>query len=346
MWRAFPFLQPRVTHPQGVETGSAQVSVMAARRYRDGVAAGEVDINRPVLEPPGSDEFVWIGLHEPDEAELAKVGASFGLHPLALEDARKGQQLPKVELYGDQLFLILRTAHLEKDKIGYGETSVFLGAAFIVTVRHGSARAHSDLRARLEGAPTALAHGPDYVLHAIMDFIVDGYFPIVESLEEQVLAMEAAAGEAFLDHDQIRHIFAIRREIVRFQRALSLMADVAGRLVNHAMPNIDADMLPYFRDVQDHVRRAEYQVAGLREYLTSVAETSSLLEQRRQGDITRKLAAWAAILAVPTAIAGIYGMNFVHMPELRWRYGYPGVMAALFAACGYLYYRFRKSGWL
>ncbi|MCW2410279.1 MULTISPECIES: magnesium and cobalt transport protein CorA [unclassified Sphingobium] len=322
------------------------MTVIAARRYRNGKVVGDVDIHCPRHDRLPAGEFVWIGLHEPDAEELAQVGTCFGLHPLAQEDARKGKQLPKLELYGDQLFLILRTAHLEGDLIGYGETSVFLGADFIVTVRHGSARAHSDLRARLESAPAALAHGPDYVLHAIMDFIVDGYFPVVDALEEQVLAMEAAAGEAFLDSDQIRQIFATRREIVRFQRILGVMSDVAGRMVNHVQPNIDENMLPYFRDVLDHVRRVEYRVAGLRDYLTSVAETSSLLEQRRQGDITRMLAAWAAILAVPTAIAGIYGMNFSNMPELQWRYGYFIVLGGIAIICALLYRRFRKLGWL
>lgn len=322
------------------------MTVIAARRYRNGAVVGEVDIGVPHAEPVNEHEFVWIGLLDPSEAELAAVGHCFDLHPLALEDARKGLQLPKVELYGDELFLILRTAHLEGARICYGETSIFLGPGFIVSVRHGSARAHTALRDKLESTPTALMHGPDYVLHSIIDFIVDGYFPIVESLEEQVLAMEASATDAFLDHQAIRSIFAIRREIVRFQRALGLMSDVTARLVNHTMPNIDSNMLPYFRDVQDHVRRAEYRVAGLREFLTSVAETSSLLEQRRQGEITRKLAAWAAILAVPTAVAGIYGMNFANMPELQWKYGYFAVLGGITAACVYLYFRFRRSGWL
>jgi len=322
------------------------LTVIAARRYRDGAVVGEVDIRAERDGPLGPGEFYWIGLHEPSVEELETVGACFGLHPLALEDARKGLQLPKVDQYGDQLFFILRTAHLEGEQICYGETSVFLGSGFIVTVRHGSARAHTELRARLESAPQLLRHGPDYVLHAIMDFIVDGYYPIVEVLEERVLAMEAAADETFLDRDAIRHIFAIRREIVRFQRVLGVMTDVAARPVNHPMPNIDEDMLPYFRDVLDHVRRAEYRVTGLREFLTAAAESSSLLEQQRQGDITRQLAAWAAILAVPTAVAGIYGMNFQFMPELHWRYGYVLILAVMATICTTLYLRFRRLGWL
>ncbi|MBN8829487.1 MAG: magnesium and cobalt transport protein CorA [Sphingomonadales bacterium] len=322
------------------------MTVIAARRYRDGVVIDAVALDCVAPAPIPEGEFVWIGLHEPSAEELRQVGDCFGLHPLALEDAGKGLQLPKVELYGDQLFVILRTAHLDGEQIGYGETSVFLGRGFIVTVRHGSARAHTELRTRLESAPDTLAHGPDYVLHSIMDFIVNGYFPIVEALEEQVLEMEAAASETFLQRDEIRRIFAIRREIVRFQRVLGVMMDVTSRMVNHPLPHIDADMIPYFRDVQDHVRRAEYRVTGLREFLTSAAETSSLLEQQRQGGITRQLAAWAAILAVPTAVAGIYGMNFDHMPELHWRYGYYAVLGCVAAACTFLYWRFRRSGWL
>jgi magnesium transporter len=323
-----------------------RMTVIAARRYRNGVLIGDVVLDGAARAPIPQGEFVWIGLHEPSAGELSLVGDCFGLHPLALEDARKGLQLPKVELYGDQLFVILRTAHLDGERIGYGETSVFLGHGFIVSVRHGSARAHTELRAQLESAPATLAHGPDYVLHSIMDFIVNGYFPIVEALEEQVLEMEAAASETFLRREEIRRMFAIRREIVRFQRVLGVMTDVTSRMVNHAMPHVDADMIPYFRDVQDHVRRAEYRVTGLREFVTSAAETSSLLEQQRQGDITRQLAAWAAILAVPTAVAGIYGMNFDYMPELRWKYGYFAVLGCVAAACAFLFWRFRRSGWL
>jgi magnesium transporter len=322
------------------------LTVIAARRYRDGAVVEEVDIHRLVRPPLGSKEFEWIGLFEPSDEELAAVGQCFGLHPLAMEDAQRTRQLPKVELYGDQLFLILRTAQLEGEEIVYGDTAVFLGPGFIVSVRQGSPRGHDGLRMRLEGAPHVLAHGPDYVLHAIMDFIVDGYFPIVETLEEQAFATEAEAVDKFLDRETIRRTFAIRRDVVRFQRMMGVMSDVVTRLVNHVTPNIDEDMIPYFRDVQDHVRRADYRLSGLREILSSVAETSSLLEQQRQGGITRQLAAWAAILAVPTAVAGVYGMNFEFMPELHWRYGYFAIVGVMAGTCTFLYWRFRRSGWL
>lgn len=322
------------------------MTVIAARRYRDGVAVGDVTIGEQPSTGFAKNEFVWIGLFEPSPDELGQVARCFGLHPVAVEDALARRLLPKVEQYGDQIFLVLRTAHLEGERIVYGQTALFLGEHFIVSVRQGSARAHSELRDHLEAVPGALAHGPDYVLHSIMDFIVDGYFPIVEQLEDEALAMETAASDRFFDREGILRIFAMRREVVRFQRVLGVMIDVAARMANVAVPRIDPDMRPYFRDVLDHVRRVEYRLGGLREILTSVVETSNLLEMQRQGDNTRRLAAWAAILAVPTALAGIYGMNFHHMPELSWRYGYYGALGLMGTICVILYLRFRKSGWL
>ncbi len=323
------------------------MTVIAARRYRDGKPVGDIALGvKPEVWPPAKNEFVWIGLFEPSNKELDIVADCFGLHPLAVEDAQMQSQLPKAEQYGEQLFVVLRTAHLEGDSIVYGQTAIFLGPGFIVTVRQGSARAHDELRAHLEAAPQALSHGPDYVLHSIMDFIVDGYFPIVEQLEDEALAMETTASDHFLDRAATLRIFTIRREVVRFQRVLGVMTDVAARMANVTMPHIDANMRPYFRDVYDHVRRAEYRLGGLREILTSVVETSNVLEMQRQGETTRKLAAGAAILAVPTALAGIYGMNFEFMPELHWRYGYYGAVVVMIAVCTYLYWRFRRSGWL
>ncbi len=323
------------------------MTVVAARRYRDGKFVDEIALGaKPESWPPAKNEFVWIGLFEPSVEELDTVASCFGLHPLAVEDAQLRRQLPKAEQYGDQLFLVLRTAHLEGEEIAYGQTAIFLGEGFIVTVRQGSARAHDELRAHLEAAPQALSHGPDYVLHSIMDFIVDGYFPIVEQLEEEALAMETTASDHFLDREAILRIFAMRREVVRFQRVLGVMIDVAARMANVTMPHIDTNMRPYFRDVYDHVSRAEFRLGGLREILTSVVETSNLLEMQRQSDTSRRLAAWAAILAVPTALAGIYGMNFKYMPELDWRFGYDFALALMATICTVLYWRFRKSGWL
>jgi magnesium transporter len=198
----------------------------------------------------------------------------------------------------------------------------------------------------LEAAPARLRQGVDYVLHAVLDFIVDGYFPIVEAIEEEVLAMERHALDAFLSRDEVTRIFNVRRELMRFRRTLGPMEEVASRLEHHEFPCIDSDVRPYFRDVFDHVRRVASMVEALRDVLNSVFEASSLLEQQRQGAITRRLAAWAAILAVPTAIAGIYGMNFEFMPELHWRYGYYSVVGLIVAICVFLYSRFKYSNWL
>ena len=322
------------------------MSVVAAYVYRDGKRVRQVDLVAPASLDLAAGEFAWIGLVDPDEAELRILQERFGLHPLAVEDALTAHQMPKVDVYGDQLFVVARTAHLEEEAIGYGETDVFVGPNHIITVRHGSARAHLQLREQLEAAPSHLKHGADYILHAVLDFIVDGYFPIVEQIEEEVLAMERHALDAFLSRAEVTRIFNIRRELMRFRRILGPMEEVANRLEHHDLPCVDLEVRAYFRDVSDHVRRVASQVDALRDVLSSVFEVSTLLEQQRQSEITRQLAAWAAILAVPTAIAGIYGMNFEFMPELHWRFGYPVTGAAIVAICAFLYTRFKHFRWL
>jgi len=322
------------------------MSIVAAYAYANGQRTRAVDVADPQSLEPRPGEFIWIGLYEPTEAELRVLQAKFGLHPLAVEDALTASQVPKVDVYGDQLFVTAKTAHLEEDEIAYGETAIFVGPHHIITVRHGSERAHLDLRQHLEAAPSLLKHGGDYVLHAVLDFIVDGYLPIVEAIEEDIVEMERRTLDAFLSREEVSRIFNLRRELIRFRRVLGPMEEVANRLEHHDLPCIDSEVRLYFRDVRDHVRRVSVLVDGLRDVLSSVFEVSSLLEQQRQGQITRSLAAWAAILAVPTAIAGIYGMNFEFMPELHWKYGYAAVVALIVAICVFLYTRFKKSQWL
>jgi magnesium transporter len=320
------------------------MTIVAAFKYRAGERVEAVDLNAAI--EIGADEFVWIGVAEPTEDELLALQTRFGLHPLAIEDAHKAHQLPKVEVYGDQLFIVATTATFRDDAIAYGETAIFVGKKHIITVRHGSARDHGLLRAQLEASSKLLAHGVDYVLHGVLDFVVDGYLPVVEEIEEDVLAIETSAIDAFLSRDEVSRLFALRREVIRFQRHLGPMTEVCSRLVRLDLPVIDTNIRPYFRDVLDHVQRVSTRVDAVKDVIASVFEVSTLFEQQRQGDITRKLAAWAAILAVPTAIAGIYGMNFAHMPELNSRYGYYVVLGAMASICVWLYTRFRKSGWL
>ena len=322
------------------------MTVVAAFLYRDGHRVRPVSIDEKIDSRAEKSEFAWIGIADPTEEEMKSLAESYNLHPLAVEDAIKADQLPKIDVYDDQLFVVARTAHLMDDHIDYGETAIFVGHSHIISVRHGSTRAHTALREQLEKAPRLLTHGVDYLLHAILDYIVDGYLPLIEDLEEEVLEMESKAVESFLDREEVNRIFTVRRELIRFQRILGPMGEVAQKLARQELPCIDAEARVYFRDVQDHVRRTQVRVDGLREVLTGVFEFSSLLEQQRQGTITKQLAAWAAILAVPTAIAGIYGMNFDNMPELHARYGYFVVVAVIVGTCALLYRRFRKLGWL
>jgi magnesium transporter len=322
------------------------MSIVAASAYVEGKPVRALHLDDPESLTPRDGEFVWIGLVDPDEAELRVLQTAFRLHPLAVEDALNARQRPKVDVYGDQLFVVAKTAHLDGDHIEYGETDFFVGKHHLITVRHGSARAHTELRAQLEAAPILLAHGVDYVLHAVLDFIVDGYMPIVDTIEEELHLMERRALDAFLSRAEIARIFNLRRALMKFKKLLGPMTQVVSELEHHELPCIDYEVRAYFRDVRDHIQRTESLVDGLREVLTSVFEISSLLEQQRQGVITRQLAAWAAILAVPTAVAGIYGMNFDFMPELKWRYGYFGVLAVIGGICVMLYRRFKRVGWL
>lgn len=322
------------------------MTVIAAYLYRHGHPVMPVSLDQPAHCAADQSEFVWIGLHEPTGDELQLLQDNYGLHPLAVEDALKAHQLPKVEVFGEQLFVVARTAHLDGDHIAYGETSVFVSKNYLISVRHGSARAHTELRHQLEAAPILLEHGVDYVLHAILDFIVDGYLPIIESIEDEVLTTEQHMLDAFLGREEISRLFRLRRELIRFQRVLGPMSDLCGKLAHHELPCIDAQARPYFRDVHDHVLRVQSRVISLREILTSVFEASNLLEQQRQSAITRQLASWAAILAVPTAIAGIYGMNFKYMPELQTEYGYFIVLGFIATVCGGLFWRFKRARWL
>ena len=324
------------------------MAIIAARRYVGGTPsehAFAVDGQEHPL--PGPREFDWVGLADPTEEEMELVRTQFGLHPLAVEDALNPNQMPKVELYGQQLFIVARTAAIEEgDNIAYGQTAIFLGNKFIVTARMGSTRAHQQLRRRLEIDAERLAEGPDYVAHAILDFIVDGYQPILEKYEESVQTMEERAIEQFPEPSTIRRIFRLRRQFRRFQRIIGPMEEVCERLATTDLPVIDPGARIWFRDVLDHVRRSLVRMNGLRDTLASIVETASLLEQHRQGDMTRQLAAYAGILAVPTAIAGIYGMNFDYMPELHHKWGYPAVWGVILAICGGLWVRFKRIGWI
>lgn len=322
--------------------------IIAARRYSGGKPTDQpLTIDGRERRRLRGRSFDWVGLADPSREEMELVARQFCLHPLGVEDALNPNQMPKLEPYAKHLFIVARTAGItEGENIGYGQTALFLGSDFLVSVRMGSTRGHHVLRSRLERDAEKLAEGPDYVAHAILDYITDGYLPIIERLEESVQAIEERAIDAFPEPSTIRRIFRLRRQLRRFLRIIGPMHEVCDRLSGTELAMIDAGARVWFRDVGDHVRRTLARIGSLRETLDSVVETASLLEQHRQGEMTRALAAWAAILAVPTAIAGIYGMNFDYMPELHQRWGYPAVWALIVSVCGGLYWRFRRIGWL
>jgi magnesium transporter len=295
-----------------------------------------------------TDRFVWIGLNEPREEILREVQREFNLHDLAIEDALTAHQRPKLELYDDSLFVVLRTAQLMSNEGGleFGETHVFVGERYLVSVRHGSLKPYIGLRARCESTPHLLCKGPGFVLYALMDFIVDQYMPVVEALEEQLEALEEAIfGEQF-DRNTTGRIYRLKRDLLALKRAVSPLVDVCNRLMRFDFSLIPEDTRPYFRDVYDHVVRINEMIDNLRELLTTALEANLSLISVAQTEHTKRLAAWAAIIAVPTMIAGIYGMNFDHMPELHWGLGYPVVMVTMVGACLALFVGFRRSGWL
>lgn len=321
------------------------MTIVAARRYHDGKVI-EPDVLATANEA-GRGEFDWIGLVDPTVEEMAELAARYHLHPLAVEDALMVRHPPKAEAYPAQSFVIARTAAQGPgDTVTFGQTAMFVGDRFLITVRQGSQRAHLDLRAQLEGHAERLAEGPDFVLHALLDFIVAGYDPLLDRLEETVSAMEDGAIDAFPDQARIRRIFRLRRVLRQLESTAGRMEEMTRKLAEVEQPAIDARARPYFRDVYDHARRVVSRVRINLDGLANILEVASLLEQSRQGAITRQLAAWAAILAVPTAIAGIYGMNFEFMPEIGWRYGYFVVLGVIALVCAALFLRFRRIGWL
>ena len=322
--------------------------VIDAAAYRAGVRVADLGIDqiRSALATP--DQFVWIGLYEPDQAMLRQVQQQVGLHDLAIEDAYNAHQRPKLEQYEDSLFVVLRTAHMvhEPRHIEFGETHIFVGRNYLITVRHGSLRSHIGVRQRCESTPHVLAKGPGYVLYALMDFVVDQYLPIVAEIEDEVQELEDALLEDPSSAAGTQRIYRLKRDLLSLRRAVAPLAEVANRLMRFDFPHIPDDTRPYFRDVYDHVVRLNETIDMQRELLTTALEAHLSLMSVAQNEHMKRITAWAAMIAVPTMIAGIYGMNFTHMPELSWPYGYYGSLAVMALASVGLFVGFRRSGWL
>jgi magnesium transporter len=324
---------------------SAVVNCIA---YADGLRGKNLEIGTisEALKQP--DRFIWIGLHEPSEELLWHVQKEFGLHDLAIEDAHRAHQRPKIEMYGDSLFIVLRTAQLnnQRRRTEFGETHFFIGSRYIVSVRHGSSLSYTNVRARCEATPQLLRKGPAFALYALMDSIVDQYFPIVDALEQELQALEEKIFSETFSRETTAQIYDLKRQLLEVKRAVSPLIDICNRLMRFDLEFIPVDTQPYFRDVYDHAIRINEMVDILRELLTTALEANFSLVSISQNEVTKKFAGWAAIIALPTMIAGIYGMNFQWMPELSWHYSYPLILILTIVLCIFLYMRFKRSGWL
>jgi magnesium transporter len=288
-------------------------------------------------------DFIWIEALDPGDDDFATLQRRFGLHSLAIADSMRPAQFPKVDLYDDQIFVVLKSARLEGDAIDYGEIGAFVSGRHIITVYHG---AHGHTHEQLHDLSKLIHATPDFILHSLLSFAVGGFFPVVQMVEEEVLSMEQHLQDHLLERTEITRLFRLRREAIHLQHVLSGMADVCGKLTNLEVPCVSAAAKPYFRDVHDQVSRLDGMVRGLVLVIHSVFEASSLLEIQRQGIITRQLAAWAAILGVPAALAAVYGMIPLDLPWLSAPQRISLVIAAMTASCAVLYVRFRKLHWL
>jgi magnesium transporter len=323
-----------------------EAGVVAAAVYQGGRKIADIEIDEAGKWAKREGHVVWIGLYEPSQELLERVGRQFSLHHLAIEDAFKAHQFPKLEEYEDSIFIVARTAQMVDGHMAFGETHLFVGVGYVVSVRHGASESYAHVRERCEARVERLSEGEDFIVYAILDFIVDNYFPVLDAINDKVEDIEDHVITTTMGRAEIEQLYTLRRDLLRLRNAATPLSDVCRRLERSDIVAIDPAMRPHFRDVRDHLRRVQERIDTMRETLAFAFEASLMNSQMQQTDIARRLAAWAAILAVPTAIAGIYGMNFEHMPELKWEYGYYVVLGATAMICATLYYRLRRAGWL
>ncbi|WP_405821865.1 magnesium and cobalt transport protein CorA [Streptomyces sp. NBC_01390] len=302
--------------------------------------------------------FVWIGLHEPTEAEFSGIASEFGLHPLAVEDAIQAHQRPKLERYDDTLFTVFKTIHYidhteltaSSEVVETGEVMCFTGRDFFITVRHGGQGSLRALRHRLQDDPELLAKGPSAVLHSIADHVVDGYVAVADAMQDDIDEVEtevfSPGRKGTPRGTDAGRIYQLKREVLEFKRAVSPLLRPMQLLSERPMRLIDPDIQKYFRDVADHLARVQEQVIGFDELLNSILQANLAQASVAQNEDMRKITSWAAIIAVPTMVCGVYGMNFDYMPELHWKFGYPVVMTAMIGMCVGIHRTLKRNGWL
>ncbi len=293
-----------------------------------------------------TDCFIWVALKDADAAELEEMREEFGLHELAVEDARHGHQRPKVEEYGDTLFAVIQLLELNGDTLAVGEVDIFVGANFVLSVRNHSRQDFLGVRARCEREPHLLRHGAGFVFYALMDAVVDRYFPVVDSFESELETIEEKIFSKGAARSNIERLYALKRKVMTLKHAVAPLLEVAGKLSSGRVPEVCINTKEYFRDVADHLHRIDASVDTIRDTIGTAIQVNLSMVTIEESEVNKRLAAWAGIFAVATAFAGIWGMNFEGMPELHWRYGYPTALALIAVTCGVLYRRFKKSGWL
>jgi magnesium transporter len=315
--------------------------------YAEGLRVADVPLSEVSMYLNEENQFVWIGLNEPSEAILSQVKQHFHLHELAVEDAHRAHQRPKVEQYGHSIFVVVRTAQMPEDSktIEFGEVHFFVGTDFIVVVRHGFSTPFTEVRANCEGKPGHLRKGQGFVLYAVMDFIVDHYFPVMQRLEKELENLENRIFKQRPTRETTEQIYDLKWQILEIKRAIWPLADICNWLMRCELDFVSPETRPYFRDVYDHVMRINEMIDISRELLSGAMEANFSLISISQSEVAKKFGGWAAIVAIPTMVAGFYGMNFRVIPVSEWQYGYYLVVFATFGICALLYYYFKRSGW-
>ena len=314
--------------------------------YQDGKKLADIakeDISDYVSRP---ECFVWVALKDPDAAELAEMQEEFGLHELAVEDARHGHQRPKIEEFGDSLFAVLHNIEIAGSEFRVGEVDIFVGRNYILSVRNGVGRGFADVRERCEREPELLKYGSGFVFYALMDAVVDRYFPVLDNLEVELEQIEGRIFSGTSVRANVAALYSLKQKLMTLQHAVVPLLEGVGKLYGGRVPHVCLGMQEYYRDVYDHLTRILQSINSLREMTITAISVNLSMITLQEGQTTKQLAAYAALVAVPTMIAGIYGMNFEHMPEIKWLFGYPVALAVMFGIDLYLFRRFRKAGWL
>jgi len=315
--------------------------------YQEGKKLSDIpveDISEYLKLP---DTFVWVALHDATPHEMAKMQEEFGLHELAVEDTARGHRRPKMEEYGDSLFVIVQMVGLAGDELTVGEVAVFAGPNYVLSVRSGTAQGFLGVRARAEREPHQLKKGSGFVLYALVDAIVDRYFPVVDMLESELESIEDHIfGRQVEQRTNVERLYELKRKAMVLRHAVVPLTDALERLHGGRVPALALETQDYFRDVHDHLQRISGRLDTVRDTINTAIQVTLSMVTIDESEVNKRLAAWAAIFAVFTAFAGVWGMNFEFMPELKWKYGYPLAVLTMVVVCGGLYYRFKKSGWL